>query len=174
MKTSKITDKTYTLNSQDSYYDLDKMIMKIFLPEEIVENPYQYRFFDVSQTIDGIHQNAIFIYMKKTNDDASDLSGMDDDRCECGFTCEYKDIIPLTELEGYSAFDLEAENTLITIYHDSSTETIYQQACAEKFFTKVAEIMPSVIASNGNFQTTLSLMGEVPKTGGISLCPRKR
>lgn len=173
MKTSEIMDKTYTLNSQDSYYDLEKMIMRIFLPEEIVENPYQYRVFDVSQTINDKHQNAIFIYMKKTDDDATDLSGIDDDRCECGFTCEYSNIIPLTHLEGYSAFDLEAENTLVTIYHDPETEESYQQTCAEKLFIEVPTIIASVIA-NGNFQTNMSLMAGTPRRSGISLATRRK
>lgn len=169
---NEITDKTYTLNSENSYFDADKAYLQILLPLAAEENPYTYRAFDISQFVDGHQHNAIFVYMKKAEDDATDLSSYDDDKCECNFTCEYGNMTQVSGLANFSAFDPTAKNALITIYHDTSTDSAYQQTCAEKVFEQVVTIAANVTA-NGNFQTTLNLMGTDPKKAGMSTFPKK-
>lgn len=168
---NEITDKTYTLNSENSFFDTDKLYLQILLPLDSAENPYTFRAFDISQNVNGQQHNAIFVYMKRVTDTAADLSGDDDDKCECNFTVEYSSLTALDKLPDYSTFDPQADNTLVTVYHDSSADTAYQQTCAEKIFIEVVNITADVIA-NGNFQTTLNLMGGSPKKTGISRIPK--
>jgi hypothetical protein len=173
MNTLTITDKTYTLNSLYCNYDKERVILKIYLPQNLADNPYQYKVFDVSQMINGQHQNAVFIYMKRTLDTIPDLSGYDTDKSQCDFSFAFGNMASLSHIPEYSAFDCEAENTLVTIYHDSNINDDYQLSCAEKLFLQVAGIKNAVV-TGGNFQTDLALMGDNPRKTGISLFPRKR
>lgn len=164
-------DKTYTLNSSSSYFNPNELYLKILLPQNDESNPYIFRSFDVSQIINGKQCNAIFVYMRKTNDNGDDLSPSDDDICECNCLCEYGQLTQLNALPNFSAFDSSAKDGLVIVYHDTDSGTAYQETCAEKVF----EMVPSLrteITTNGNFQTELSLMGGSPKKTGISRIPK--
>lgn len=169
---NEITDKTYTLNSKDSYFDNGGISLQILLPENVAENPYLFSAFDISQLVNGQQQNALFVYMKKVTDDASDLSGSDDDLTEVNTAFKYNELIAVDKLPGYSAFNIQSNDTLLVIYHDASDDDNYKKTCAEKAFDDAITYVSSVIA-NGNFQCTLQLMGPGPKKAGMSSLPRR-
>jgi hypothetical protein len=168
---NEILDKTYT-SSENSYFNKDGLNLQILLPLNDEQNPYSFIAYDISQFVDGQQQNALFIYMKKQTDDASDLSGYDDDKCECGCILNYDDAIQLKSNPGFRPFDPAADNTLVIVYHDSSDEKNYQQGCAEEVFVNVPAFVIAV-AANGNFQTDLNLMGTGPKKAGMSSFPKR-
>jgi hypothetical protein len=171
-ETNELTDKTYTVNSEESYFDNKEMHLKIFLPQEVAENPYQYTVYDMSQLIDNVQQNAIFIYMRRLNDDGTDLSGNDDDKTECDFSFHISNAVQLVTLTNFSTFDIQENNALVTIYHDENTLGTYKQTCAEKMFLEVTAALTNVIA-NGNFQCTMELMAGQPRKSGSSWIPKR-
>lgn len=172
-ETPEITDKTFTVNSGNSYFDASGLSLNILLPTEVKANPYQYKYFDISQTIGGKKKNAVFIYLKKLIDNGDDISGDDDDKTECGCVFAHTDLIPVNTQTGYSPFDPTLkENALVVIYHDNSKNQDDWFTCAENAFIEVKTLWNNAVV-NGNFQCSLTLMGGDPKKTGTSLVPRK-
>ena len=143
----------------------------ILLPEKSSVNPYFFKAFDISQMVNGQQQNALFIYMKKETDDASDLSGYDDDKCECSYSFRYGEMTQLENMTSFSSFNPAEDRSLVIVYHDLSDDKDYQTDCAIAAFDKVADFAASVVL-NGNFQTDLDLMGQ-PRKLGSSFIPRR-
>ena len=164
-------DKTYT-SSENSVFNSEGVDLKILLPEKSDVNPYIFNVFDISQMVNGEQQNALFVYMKKETDDASDLSGFDDDKCECSYSFAYRDMIQLHSMTNFSSFNPAENSSLVIVYHDDSDDKDYQFDCAAAAFAGVASFAASV-AANGNFQTELNLMGPGPKKAGMSSLPRR-
>ena len=164
-------DKTYTLNSSSSYFNVNELYLKILLPQNDESNPYIFRSFDVSQIVDGKQCNAIFVYMRKTNDNGDDLSPSDDDTIECNCICDYGQLTQLNGLPNFSAFDPSSKDGLVIVYHDTNSNTAYQETCAEKAFDMIPSLRTEIMAS-GNHQTELNLMGDTPKKTGMSTVPK--
>ena len=172
-ETPEITDKTYTLNSESCAANANCVDIKILLPTDNTENPYKFTTFDVSQTIDGKHQNALFIYMKKLNDDGEDLSGYDTDKEEHLLSIDYSQVIALDGEANYSAYNQDsAAGTIVVVYHDTDDTDNHKQTCAEKLYTEVSNVRTQLVI-NGNFQTNMALMGSEPKKTGMSMIPQK-
>ncbi len=158
-ETPEITDKTFTVNSENSYFDASGLSINILLPTEVKVNPYQYKYFDISQTIDGKQKNAIFIYLKKLIDNGDDISGDDDDKTECGCAFAHTDVLPVDTQSDYSPFDPTLkDNALVVIYHDNSQNEDDWFTCAEKVFLEVGTMYNDVI-TNGNYQDQCKLNG---------------
>lgn len=164
-------DKTYT-SSENSVFNSEGVDLMILLPEKSDENPYSFKAFDISQMINGEQQNALFIYMKKQTDDASDLSGYDDDKCECSYSFAYRDMTQLENMTGFSSFNPAENSSLVIVYHDDLDDKDYQFDCAVAAFAGVATFAANV-ALNGNFQTELNLTGRDPRRTGMSTVPRR-
>lgn len=162
-------DKTYT-SSENSVFNSEGVDLMILLPEKSDQNPYIFKAFDISQMVNGVQQNALFIYMKKETDDASDLSGYDDDKCECSYSFAYRDMTQLENMTDFSSFNPAENETLLIVYHDDRDDKDYQTDCAAAAFATVAT-MAGIVAASGNFQTDLNLMGN-PKKTGISRIPK--
>ncbi|MCO6146595.1 hypothetical protein [Flavobacterium sp. NRK1] len=170
-ETPEITDKTFTVNSENSYFNSTGLCLNILLPAATTENPYVFKYFDVSQIIDGKHKNAVFIYLKKHTDNGTDISGDDDDKTECGCVFTHSQMLPVDTQAGYSAFDhTKKDNALVVIYHDNSEDEDDWFTCAEKVFVEVKTLWNNAI-SNGNFQDSTCLIGETPKKRGTSFVP---
>ncbi len=167
-----VTDKTYTLNSANSYFNSEKINLNILLPVEDTQNPYEYTVFDVSQNIGGEKFNAIFVYMKKQNDNGDDLSGADDDTNECVCLTLNENLQRLTDLPNIAPFDAEyAPDALVMVYHDTYTDSQEITACAVAAYANVKDATIAV-RLNGNFQAELNVAGGQPKKTGMSLIPK--
>lgn len=164
-------DKTYT-SSENSVFNSEGVDLMILLPEKSDENPYLFKAFDISQMVNGEQQNALFIYMKKQTDDASDLSGYDDDKCECSYSFRYGEMTQLENMTSFSSFNPAENRSLVIVYHDDSDDKDYQFDCAVAAFATVAS-MAAAVALNGNFQTELNLMGIEPRKAGMSSLPKR-
>lgn len=165
----KSTDKTYTL-SANSFFTNQSVDLKVLLPAMTSQNPYSFTAFDISQVVNGQQQNAVFIYMKTAT--GTDLSTYDDDRTEHNYSFGLSAMTPLNNLSGFTSFAPLASNSLVIVYHDTSNDPSYKQACAQAAFANVPTYTANV-AANGNFQTNLSFMGGQPKKAGMSLIPRQ-
>ena len=170
-QTTAATDKTYTVDSIASFFNSTGITLKIYLPLDTTQNPYQYIVYDASQLVNGVQQNALFIYMRKTTDSGADLSGYDNDITISALNVPYTSITKLTAHSGFSPFDPKAAKAIVTIYHDPSNTVAYKQNCANNFFAQVPS-MASSVAANGNFQCTLQLVGTNPRKGGTSWIPK--
>lgn len=169
---NEITDKTYTLNSVSSYFDDSGFCLDILLPAESKENPYSFIAYDLTQLVDNSVVNAVLVFMKKQDDNGNDLSGDDDDVTIVNHSCMLTNLEKLTGLAGLCDFETKNTETLVIICHDCSQDKPYLSGFAEKVYLEVPTIYTNV-ANNGNFQTTLNLMGNDPKKSGMSTFHRK-
>ncbi|MHA3788638.1 hypothetical protein ACX0HA_10540 [Flavobacterium hauense] len=164
-------DKTYTLNSVTSYFDEDGIILRLLLPAEIIDNPYEFITYDISQTINGTPVNALLLFMKKLNDNGDDLSDSDDDLNEVEKTFSYSDFQPLNDTPGFCGFDYKLDDAVIIIRHEYENDALYVTNCSKKLFGMLDTLKTNLIA-DGNFQMGLNLMGDTRKTG-MSSVPKK-
>jgi hypothetical protein len=170
---NEILDKTYTLNSVNSYFDDTCLCLNALLPREDSENPYSYTAFDLTQMIDNTIVNAVLVFMKKRVDNGDDLSGSDDDINEVNYTFDQTNLQKLSgTLPGIFDFEIKNNETLVMLCHDSADDMSYMTEFAEKVYLLVPAIQSKIIIS-GNFQTTLNVMGTDPKKAGMSTLPKK-
>lgn len=167
------SDKTYTLNSDTSNYGAKKGLLDLLLPSEDPENPYLFTIYDLSQIVDGQKYNALFVYMKKTDDNGDDLCTYDDDKTVHSHQFMFNQCTTLNNLAGYSPFDKFDENiqSLVITYHDNSDDEVERRLIAEKAFESVTLIYNDLII-NGNFQQTMELATNKPRKTGISRIPK--
>jgi hypothetical protein len=166
-----ITDKTYTLSPDKSYFNSKGFVLSAFLPAEATENPYQYTAFDLTQMIDNEVVNAVLVFMKKKDDNGDDLSGSDDDTNEVNNSFDLKSLVKLTGLPGLKDFEAINDDTLVILMHDCAEDMPYKVECAEKVYELISSIKTN-IANYGNFQTSLDVMNGGPKKTGMSRIPK--
>ncbi|ALM50268.1 hypothetical protein AMR72_16075 [Flavobacterium psychrophilum] len=167
------SDKTYTLSSDTSNYGVKKGLLNLLLPTEDPENPYLFTIYDLSQIVNGQKYNALFVCMKKTDDNGEDLSSYDNDATIHSYPFMFNQCTCLDNLATYSSFDKLDEDieSFVIIYHDTSDDELERRSDAEKAFDEVPAIYNNLIL-NGNFQQTMELTANKPRKTGVSRIPK--
>lgn len=169
-ETPEIVTITFTLDSEKSHYDTIQASLEMYLSGTSEYNPYVFKSYDISQNIDGIQYNGIFINISNTTEAVDHTSEPNPKPHLVGL----ESLIKMDKLENYAEFncnDKVTERGLIIAgynhYTDPSTADMFATIAYSQLATRFAQVREM-----GNFQTTLELTGE-PKQTGMSMIPKK-